>query len=230
MKDLGARAAGLPTIAGARYFARHAVPATTDSDLVARLRRAGVVIFGKTTVPEMGLNLASEPVIGPIARNPWDPQRGAGGSSGGAAAAVAAGIVPLAHATDAGGSIRVPAAPCGVVGLKPSRGLIPQGPDFDNLLMGLASELVVSRTVRDSAAMLDACAGTPRGPYAAPAPPLTGTALAALDRPLLRLRIGLVEAGPASSPITEERSAAVAAAARLLEAAGTASSGFCRPS
>jgi len=220
MKDLGAPVAGLPTIAGARYFARHAVPATTDSDLAARLRRAGVVIFGKTTVPEMGLNLASEPVIGPIARNPWNVHRGAGGSSGGAAAAVAAGIVPLAHATDAGGSIRVPAAACGIVGLKPSRGLSPQGPDFDNLLMGLVSELVVSRTVRDSAAMLDACAGTPRGPYAAPALPLTGKALAALDRPLPPLRIGFVEAGPSSSPITEERSAAVAAGARLLEAAG----------
>jgi len=220
MKDLGAAAAGLRTIAGAHYFARNAVPATTDSDLVARLRRAGVVIFGKTTVPEVGLNLASEPLIGPIARNPWNLDRGAGGSSGGAAAAVAAGIVPLAHATDAGGSIRVPAAACGVVGLKPSRGLMPQGPDFDNLLMGLASEFVVSRTVRDSAAMLDACAGTPCGPYAAPPLALTGPALAALDRPLSPLRIGLVEAGPASSEITEERRAAVTAAARLLEAAG----------
>jgi amidase len=220
MKDLGATAAGLPTIAGARYFARNAVPLATDSDLVARLRRAGVVIFGKTTVPEMGLNLASEPAIGPIARNPWNPHRGAGGSSGGAAAAVAAGIVPVAHATDAGGSIRVPAAACGIVGLKPSRGLTPQGPDFGNLLMGLASEFVVSRTVRDSAAMLDACAGAPRGPYAAPALPLTGTVLAALDRPLSPLRIGFVEAGPTSSPVTEERGAAVAAAARLLEAAG----------
>ena len=220
MKDLGAPAAGLRTVAGSRYFARNAVPATTDSDLVARLRRAGVVIFGKTTVPEMGLNLASEPVIGPIARNPWNPYRGTGGSSGGAAAAVAAGIVPLAHATDAGGSIRVPAAACGIIGLKPSRGLMPQGPDFDNLLMGLASELVVSRTVRDSAAMLDACGGTPRGPYAAPALPRAGTVLAALDRPLSPLRIGFVDAGPISSPITRERSAAVVAAARLLEAAG----------
>src|ERR1700737_364087 len=154
MKDLGAPAAGLRTIAGARYFARNAVPATTDSDLVARLRRAGVVIFGKTTVPEMGLNLASEPAIGPIARNPWNLHRGAGGSSGGAAAAVAAGIVPRPPAPDAGGSIRVPAAACGIVGLKPSRGLTPQGPDFDNLLMGLASEFVVSHTGRDLAALL----------------------------------------------------------------------------
>lgn len=220
MKDLGAPACGFPTIAGARYFARNAVLVTADSDLVARLRRAGVVIFGKTTVPEMGLNLASEPVIGPIARNPWNLQRGAGGSSGGAAAAVAAGIVPLAHATDAAGSIRVPAAACGIVGLKPSRGLMPQGPDFDNLLLGLASEFVVSRTVRDSAAMLDACAGKPRGPYAAPVMPLAATALAALDQPLSTMRIGIVETGPTLAPIDEERSAVVSRAARLLESAG----------
>jgi amidase len=220
MKDLGAAVAGLPTVAGARYFARNGVPAATDSDMVARLRRAGLLVFGKTTVPEMGLNLASEPAIGPIARNPWNLLRGAGGSSGGAAAAVAAGIVPLAHATDAAGSIRVPAAACGIIGLKPSRGLMPQGPDFDNLLMGLASELVVSRTVRDSAAVLDACGGTPRGPYAAPALPLGENALAALDRQLSPLCIGFVEAGPTSSPITEQRSAAVEAAAHLLEAAG----------
>jgi amidase len=220
MKDLGAPAAGLRTIAGARYFARRAVPATTDSDLVARLRRAGVVIFGKTTVPEMGLNLASEPVIGPIARNPGDPRRGAGGSSGGAAAAVAAGIVPLAHANDAGGSIRAPAAACGIVGLKPSRGLMPLGPDFDNLQMGLASEFVVSRTVRDSAAMLEACAGICRGPYAAPKLLSSGAALAALDQRLPPLRIGFVATGPTGSPITEERSKAVAAAGSLLEAAG----------
>ena len=110
----------------------------------------------------MGLNLTSEPAIGPTACNPWDSRLSAGGSSGGSAAAVAAGIVPVAHATDAGGSIRVPAAACGVLGLKPSRGLMPQGPDFSNYLLGLASEFVVTRSVRDSAAMLDACAGAPK--------------------------------------------------------------------
>jgi amidase len=182
------------------------------------MRRAGVVIFGKTTVPAMGLNLTSEPAIGPVVRNPWDRCYSAGGSSGGAAASVAAGIVPLAHATDAGGSIRVPAAECGVVGLKPSRGLVPQGPAFGNLLMGLASELVVSRSVRDSAAMLDACAGLPQGPYAAPA--LGGSALAALDRPLAPLRVGMIDESPAGAPVTAERREAVTAAARLLEGAG----------
>jgi amidase len=218
MKDLGSPAAGFPTVAGARYFARHARAAATDGDLTARMRQAGLVIFGKTTVPEMGLNLTTEPAIGPRVCNPWDGRFSAGGSSGGAAAAVAAGIVPLAHATDAGGSIRVPAAACGVLGLKPSRGLIPQGPDFGNLLLGLASELVLSRSVRDSAAMLDACAGAPLGPYAPPM--LAGPALATLDRTLPRLRIAMIDEGPLDAPVTAERSQAVAEAARLLESAG----------
>jgi amidase len=218
MKDLGAPLAGFPTIAGARYFARHAKAEAADGDLTARMRQAGVMIFGKTTVPEMGLNLTTEPAIGPATCNPWDSRFSAGGSSGGAAAAVAAGIVPLAHATDAGGSIRVPAAACGVLGLKTSRGLLPQGPDFKNLLLGLASEFVISRSVRDSAAMLDACAGAPMGPYAAPA--LGGSALAALDRPLSPLRIGLIDESLARVRVTAERRDAVKAAARLLESAG----------
>ena len=218
MKDLGAPAAGFPMIAGARYFARYAKPETTDGDLTARMRQAGVVILGKTTVPEMGLNLTSEPAIGPVVRNPWDHRFSAGGSSGGAVAAVAAGIVPLAHATDAGGSIRVPAAACGLVGLKPSRGLLPQGPFFDNLLMGLASELVVSRSVRDSAAMLDACAGAPQGPYAAPA--LGGSTFAVVDRPLAPLRIGMIDENTTGAQVTAERREAVTTAARLLESAG----------
>jgi amidase len=182
------------------------------------MREAGVVIFGKTTVPEMGPNLTTEPAIGPTVRNPWDGRVSAGGSSGGAAAAVAAGIVPLAHATDAGGSIRVPAAACGVLGLKPSRGLMPQGPDFGNFLLGLASEFVVSRSVRDSAAMLDACAGAPKGPYAAPV--LNGAAVTALDQALSPLRVGMIDESPADAPVTRERREVVTAAARLLERLG----------
>jgi amidase len=220
MKDLGAPAAGLSTVAGARYFARNVATTTTDSDLVGRLRRAGVIIFGKTTVPELGLNLASEPLIGPVVRNPWNPHYGAGGSSGGSACAVAAGIVPIAHATDAGGSIRVPAAICGVLGLKPSRGLIPQGPDFGNLLLGVASEFIVSRTVRDSAAMFDVCAGAPHGPYGAPSLAPPGPMAERLDRPLSQLRLGFIQAGPDWAPIGDEQSAAVRAAAQLLKAEG----------
>ena len=218
MKDLGAPAAGFRTIAGARYFAHHAKAEVTDGELTARMREAGVVIFGKTTVPEMGLNLTTEPAIGPTACNPWDSRLSAGGSSGGSAAAVAAGIVPVAHATDAGGSIRVPAAACGVLGLKPSRGLMPQGPDFSNYLLGLASEFVVTRSVRDSAAMLDVCAGAPKGPYAAPM--LSGAALRALDSALSPLRVGVIDESPADAPVTAERREAVTAAALLLESFG----------
>jgi amidase len=218
MKDLGAPVAGFPTIQGARYFARHAKAEVADGDLTVRMREAGAIIFGKTSVPEMGLNLTTEPAIGPTACNPWDNRFSAGGSSGGAAAAVAAGIVPVAHATDAGGSIRVPAASCGVLGLKPSRGLMPEGPHFGNSLLGLASEFVISRSVRDCAAMLDACAGVPMGPYAAPV--LGGSALATLDSPLSPLRVGLVDQGPGGMQVTAERRGAVKTAAKLLESAG----------
>lgn len=194
MKDLGATTRGLVTVCGSRSIAP--VPATSDSDLAARFRTAGLVPFGTTTAPEFGLALASEPAIGPIARNPLDPSRTPGGSSGGAAAAVAAGIVALAHATDAGGSIRVPAACCGLVGLKPSRGAMPGGPGFGNHVGGLASELVVSRSLRDTAAALDACAGRARGPF--PDIDLGGRILPRLDRAPEGIRIGLcADAGDA---------------------------------
>jgi len=133
---------------------------TTDSDLFARFRRAGLIPFGLTTVPEFGLALTSDP-----AANPWDDTLSPGGSSGGAAAAVAAGIVAIAHATDAAGSIRVPAASCGLHGLKPSRGAVPGGPDFGNHLMGLASELVLARSLRDVASAFHAVAEASQEPH-----------------------------------------------------------------
>ncbi|MDP9901849.1 amidase [Variovorax ginsengisoli] len=153
VKDLGAPMAGLPTRAGSRSLARGVPPDARDGALIARLREGGFVPFGKTTVPEFGLNLSSEPMVGPVCRNPWAPAFGAGGSSGGAAAAVAAGIVPVAHATDAGGSIRIPAAACGVLGLKPGRGAVPRGPDYGNVFGDMAAEFVVTRSVRDSIAV-----------------------------------------------------------------------------
>ena len=156
MKDLGAVVAGVPMQAGCRYLADHPIPVTADSDLTARFKQAGFVIVGHTNVPEFGLNLTTEPALNGPTRNPWDTDRSAGGSSGGAAAAVAAGLAPIAHATDAAGSIRVPAACCGLVGLKPSRGITPQGPNFNNHLSGLASEHVVTRTVRDCDAVFKA--------------------------------------------------------------------------
>jgi len=164
-KDLGTHAAGLAPAAGSSALRRRIAPPSDDSLLFARFRKAGLVPFGLTTVPEFGLALTSEPNEGPVARNPWDEGLSPGGSSGGAGAAVTAGIVAIAHATDAAGSIRVPAACCGLVGLKTSRGVIPAGPDFTNDLMGLVSELVLARSVRDVAAAFEAAAGRTEGPY-----------------------------------------------------------------
>ncbi|ACE94294.1 amidase protein (plasmid) [Rhizobium phaseoli] len=210
-KDLGGPFRGLPVTAGSRLFERKGGDA--DSDLAARFREAGFCLFGLTTSPEFGLSLASEPAIGPVCRNPLDPTRTAGGSSGGAAAAVAAGIVAIAHATDAGGSIRVPAACCGLVGMKPTRGAIPGGPSFGNHLAGIASELAVCRSVRDTALIFDRLSGNARGPVPDPSPADVDTG---------RLRIGLLtDTGPAH-PTEGDRLAAVADAARVLEKDGHA--------
>jgi amidase len=146
------------------------VPAE-DTELMARFRRAGLVLVGTTQTPELGYNPTTETkLFGPV-RNPWDPSRSAGGSSGGSGAAVAAGIVPMAHANDGGGSIRIPAAVNGLVGLKPSRDRIPTGPDYADPLCGLACELVVAKSVRDVAAVLDAVAGPDVGAPSHPVPP-----------------------------------------------------------
>lgn len=148
-KDLGSSAKGLPVCAGAAALRAHALPSDVDSDLFKAFRNAGLIPFGTTATPPFGLALDSAPEGLSPARNPWNPALTPGGSSGGAAVAVASGIVAIAHATDAAGSIRVPAACCGLVGLKPSRGAVPGGPGFDNHLMGIASELVLARSVRD---------------------------------------------------------------------------------
>ena len=164
-KDLGSGLGRLPTCGGSAALRRRASTGKADSVLFARFRAAGLVPFGLTTVPEFGLALTSDPAV-----NPFDPAYSPGGSSGGAAAAVAAGIVAMAHATDAAGSIRVPAACCGLLGLKPSRGAVPQGPDFGNHLMGVAAELVLARSVRDVRGIFDAVAdvGPDAGPDAGP--------------------------------------------------------------
>ncbi|MBT9369778.1 amidase [Rhizobium sp. CSW-27] len=208
-KDLGGPFAGFPVTAGSRLMARRG--GLVDSDLAERFRAAGFCLFGLTTSPEFGLSLASEPVIGPVARNPLAPELSAGGSSGGAAAAVAAGIVSIAHATDAGGSIRVPAACCGLVGLKPSRGLMPAGPQFGNHLGGIATELAVCRSVRDTAAILAAVSGDARGPY----PPVALQAV-----PQGGLRIGVLTETGEDLPTTSERCGVIEEAARHLESLG----------
>jgi amidase len=161
-----------------------------DSTLVQRYRETGLVIFGKTNSPELGLNPVTEPrEFGP-SRNPWNTDRTPGGSSGGAGAAVAAGILPFAHASDGGGSIRIPASCCGLVGLKPSRGRVPSGPDKAEGWAGQSTSHVVSRSVRDSAALLDATAGSETG-EAYSAPYFSGSFLDAANTEPRPLRIAV---------------------------------------
>jgi len=164
VKSLGADVAGLPTSRGSRLWADDI--ATADSLAVARARAAGVIVLGMTNTPELGKNGSTEPVFHGPTRNPYDLGRSAGGSSGGSAAAVAAGMVPIAHGNDGGGSIRIPAAACGLFGLKPSRGRVPHAPALDAFAYPVACTHALTRTVRDSAALLDAVAGpAPGAPY-----------------------------------------------------------------
>jgi amidase len=186
IKDLGLMYAGVPSEGGSRILKGLVPP--HDSELAIRHKRAGLVTIGRTNTPEFGNNASTEPVANGPTRNPWDLRRSSGGSSGGAAAAVAAGITPIAHASDGGGSIRVPAANCGVFGLKPSRGRNPSGPDLEELLFGLVNDHAVSRSVRDSAALLDATAGPEIGSRLLIAPP-TETFLTASQHDPRRLRI-----------------------------------------
>ncbi len=167
LKDLMATFAGVPTSSGTRLMKN--IPATVDSEMVVRWKKAGVVILGKTNTPEFGLTPFTESLtLGP-AHNPWNLDRTTGGSSGGSAAAVAARIVPLASGGDGGGSIRIPSSACGIFGLKPTRGRTPTGPLIGESWHGFAIEHVLTRSVRDSAAMLDATQGADIGaPYAAP--------------------------------------------------------------
>jgi len=167
LKDILGDHAGVPTTGGSRFLGSQ--PAPFDATIVARWKHAGLLPVGKTNAPELGLVPTTEPARYGATRNPWNVAYSSGGSSGGSAAAVAAGIVPLAHANDGGGSIRIPAACCGLVGLKPTRGRLPLGPLLGEALGGFIADGVVSRTVRDTAAALDAAQGPePGDPYYAP--------------------------------------------------------------
>ncbi|MBT6984797.1 MAG: amidase [Rhodospirillaceae bacterium] len=169
LKDLGAFDAGEPCTMGSRLWADF-VP-DHDATYTERCKAAGLVIMGRTNTPELGLNATTEPTLHGATPNPWNPGHSAGGSSGGSAAAVAAGILPMAHATDGGGSIRIPAANCGLFGLKPTRARNPLGPGYGDAGSGLAVEHAVTRSVRDSARLLDATSGPDLGdPYWAPPP------------------------------------------------------------
>jgi amidase len=171
LKDLGAAFAGQPLHMGMGYLKERDFRAPVDTYLAQRFRAAGLVTIGKTNLPEAGILPTTEPrAYGPTV-NPWDPGRSAGGSSGGSAAAVASGMVSIAHANDGGGSIRIPASNCGLVGLKPSRQRTSEGPLIGDVMSGLSCELAVTRSVRDAAAMLDAVHGpAPGDPYVAPPP------------------------------------------------------------
>ena len=217
LKDLNTHIAGELTEGGSRFYQGYR--ATQTSELVRRHQAAGFVIFGKTCSPEFGLTATTENKLTGDTRNPWNPAHIAGGSSGGAAAAVAAGVVPAAHATDGGGSIRIPASCCGLFGLKPSRGRVPMGPPRTEGWGGLSAHHAVTRTVRDSAAILDATWGLePGSRYSAPAP--EGTFLSQVGKAPGRLRVALMTSPIAHSPVDAECLAAVQAAAKLLEGLG----------
>lgn len=217
LKDILGGMEGVPTRQGSRIMPD--VPAPHSSELVNRYLRAGLIPLGKTNVPEFGLVATTESKLYGPARNPWNLDHSTGGSSGGSAAAVAAGLVPVAHANDGGGSIRIPASCCGLVGLKPTRARIPVGPDLGDIMGGLAVDHVVSKSVRDTAAMLDATAGAEVGdPYAAPPGPKSW--LRASRKPPGKLRIAFARTKMNGAALDPDAVAAVEGAARLCKSLG----------
>jgi len=217
LKDLGATLAGTVTTDGSRAFADWTAKA--DSTITRRAKAAGLTIFGKTASPEFGLTTSTESKLWGATRNPWNLERIAGGSSGGAAASVAARILPMAHASDGGGSIRIPAACCGLFGLKPSRGRVPYNPGAGIGWNGLSTQHAVTISVRDSAALLDALSGPEPGDSVVP-PKDHGGFLDAAGRAPRPLRIALVEAAPSGVALHPDCQAALADAAALCESLG----------
>ncbi len=216
IKDLFADSAGDPAHHGNRALRDAGWTAPADSWLVARLRRAGFTFLGRTNTPEFGITPFTEPTTYGPTRNPYDLTRTPGGSSGGSAAAVAAGMVAIAHASDGGGSIRIPASMCGLVGLKPSRGRTTLGPDRDE--SGLSVQHVVTRTVRDSAALLDLLQGPGPGDMVV-APPPRRPYGEEVGAPTGRLRVGVLATSPTGA-LHPECAAAALEAAHLLEGLG----------
>lgn len=217
LKDLGLNVPGVRTTHGSRLYAENV--GATESELVARYRRAGLIVFGKSATPEFGLTCTTESRLFGATRNPWSLEHTSGGSSGGASAAVAAGIVPLANASDGGGSIRIPASCCGLFGLKPTRGRTPFGPDAGEGWSGMSCLHAVTRSVRDSAALLDATAGPDLGaPYAAQPPARPW--LDEVGAPPGRLRIALDTESWNGAATHPDCVAAAEDAARLCESLG----------
>lgn len=217
VKEFGMHFKGMVSAAGSRLAQgyRH----EQDSVMMQRCRAAGLVAVGTSTLPEMAFNASTEALLYGATRNPWNLEYSVGGSSGGAGAAVGCGMVPIAHANDGAGSIRIPAACNGVVGMKVSRGRTPGGPDLGMLLWGLGVEFFETRTVRDSAAMLDAVAGPDLG-YFYTAPPPRRSFLAAACTSPRALRIGVIERLPGACPTAVENLARLADTCTLLEGLG----------
>src|SRR6266571_2084041 len=224
IKDLGFFETGEPATFGSSLFKDFV--ADHDTAYVTRCKKAGLVFMGRSSSPEFGLNPNTEPRLYGSCHNPWDLEYSPGGSSGGAAAAVAAGILPVAHATDGGGSIRIPAAQCGLLGLKPSRGRISFAPDAGEGWGGMSTAHVVSRSVRDCAVMLDCTAGAePGDPYTAP-PPARPFA-EEIKRPPGRLKIALMRKDHRGAALHPECLAAVERTAKLCESLGHAVEEAC---
>ncbi|MEP4194694.1 MAG: amidase [Aliishimia sp.] len=218
MKDLGAEAVDFPTHSGSHLFADTVWG--YDSAIYKRMRATGMIPFARTTSPEAGIGPVTEAAIyGAPTRNPWDLTRTSGGSSGGSGAAVAAGIVPMAHGSDGGGSVRIPASSCGLFGFKATRARFPDGPMTGEGWGGMAIDGFLSRSVRDNAAMMDACAGSDLGaPYVAPM--MDQTFMDAIARPPKRLRIGVCDTTFTGKAIHPDCRDAVQATARMLETLG----------
>jgi amidase len=218
IKDLGCEAVDFPSHNGSRLLANTVY--RRDSSIFERIRGTGVVTFGRTTSPEGGIGAATEALVyGGPTRNPWNLDHTSGGSSGGAGAAVAAGIVAFAHGSDGGGSVRIPASSCGLFGFKPTRARLPDGPYAGEGWAGMAIDGFLTRSVRDTATMLDACEGADLGaPYWAP--PLEHGHMAAISRPPRRLRIGICDTTLTGTPLHPEVAQAVRATGDLFASMG----------
>lgn len=217
LKDLVAEYEGTPYTGGSAFLKGYISP--QDTELVRRYKQAGLITLGKTNSPELGIGSVTQPRLYGPSRNPWDPSKTSGGSSGGSGSAVAAGFVAIAHGNDGGGSIRIPASCCGVVGLKPTRGRNPLGPYYGELWGGLAAEHVLTRSVRDSAAMLDVTSGPDIGdPYWAP--PVEQSFSQAIKQSPGRLRIAFTDQTYSGTKIHPDCRSAVRDVAKLCEELG----------
>ncbi len=219
VKDLYQEYEGYPSSYGCKAFKRLGYIAEQTSEIVHRWNNTGIVTFGRTNTPEFGIKGITEPDAWGSCKNPWNLKHNSGGSSGGSASAVAAGIVPIAGASDGGGSIRIPASYCGLFGLKPSRGRTPWGPHSSEAMHGAAMQHVLSKSVRDSAAMLDATQGEDsHSLFKIPAP--HELYLTSIQRPPKKLRIGFCIESPIGTKISEDAKAAVLHTAKLLTQLG----------